>query len=74
MEKAFRRLLDRKKEEKGRQKSCLKKLWPMMAGHKPLTGDEGHRRLDGKHHPGSVAQDLAGVQASQKRRSLSPSH
>lgn len=35
-----------------------------LAGHKPLTGTEGHNRLDNKHRPGWVAHDLAGVQAS----------
>ena len=65
MEKAFRRLLGRKKEEKGRQKSCLKKLWPILAGHKSPKSMWGNNRLDGKHHPGSVAQDLVGGQAPQ---------
>jgi hypothetical protein len=41
------------------------KLWPNLAGHKSLTGHEGHKRLDNTHRPGSVAHDLAGVQASQ---------
>ena len=44
-------------------KSLLKNLWPNLAGHKPLNGNEGNNRLDNYHHPGSVVHDLAGVQA-----------
>jgi len=47
-------------EKKG---GSVKKLWPMMAGHKPLMMSERYNRLDSKHHPDSVAHDWVGVQA-----------
>ena len=61
--------LGMEKELVGKDVSRLgwQKLWPIMAGHRPLTGNEGHNRLDNHHHPGSVGHDLAGVQASRNR-------
>jgi len=61
--KTILRLNGRNKEWKRWESFYLNELWPILAGHRPLTGNEGNNRLDNKHHPGSVVQDLAGVQA-----------
>lgn len=55
--------LAEKREDFSGKKVPLK-LWPIIAGHNPLTGNEGDKRLDNNHRPGWVVHDLAGVQAS----------